>query len=195
MSSQPKPVSYLRAWLTSQTNVMTLLGGGLAMAVASVPAGGAGALGALVVLGAVQTLLALVIPDLPTFRSKVDRGARRGAIHQRRAQLQQELFALHGGIEVRVTYGEPFSAGRHHGGLKNCINSLRRRDAFTNQAGGRPDVGTKIPGSHLWPSELHETCCGAGLGYIDEERSLMLAQHLRVICGRSLSMPWRYTWS
>jgi ABC-type transporter Mla MlaB component len=99
MSSQPKPVSYLRAWLTSQTNVMTLLGGGLAMAVASVPAGAAGALGALVVLGAVQTLLALVIPDLPTFRSKVDRGARRGAIDQRRAQLQQELFALHGGIE------------------------------------------------------------------------------------------------
>ncbi|MBL8261587.1 MAG: hypothetical protein JNM58_04110 [Xanthomonadaceae bacterium] len=99
MSQQPKPVSYLRAWLTSQANVMTLLGGGLAMAVASVPAGGAGALGALVVLGAVQTLLALVIPDLPKFRSKVDRGARRAAIDQRRAQLQQELFTLHGGIE------------------------------------------------------------------------------------------------
>lgn len=99
MSPQPKPVSYLRAWLTSQPNVMTLLGGGLAAAVASVPAGGAGALGALVVLGAVQALLALVIPDLPTFRSKVDRGARRAAIDQRRAQLQQELFALHGGIE------------------------------------------------------------------------------------------------
>ncbi|MBX3712913.1 MAG: hypothetical protein KF800_13205 [Lysobacter sp.] len=99
MSPQPRPVSYLRAWLTSQANVMTLLGGGLAAAIASVPAGGAGALGALVVLGAVQTLLALVIPDLPNFRSKVDRGARRGAIDQRRAQLQQELFALHGGIE------------------------------------------------------------------------------------------------
>lgn len=99
MSSQPKPVSYLRAWLTSQANVMTLLGGGLAMAVASVPAGGAGALGALVVLGAVQALLALVIPDLPKFRSTVDRNARRAGIDQRRAQLQQELFALHGGIE------------------------------------------------------------------------------------------------
>jgi hypothetical protein len=105
MSSQPKPVSYLRAWLTSQANVMTLLGGGLAMAIASIPAGGAGALGALVVLGAVQTLLALVIPDLPKFRSKVDRGARRAAIDQRRAQLQQELFALHGGMERVVGMG------------------------------------------------------------------------------------------
>lgn len=105
MSSQPKPVSYLRAWLTSQANVMTLLGGGLAAAIVSVPAGGAGALGALVVLGAVQTLLALVIPDLPKFRSKVDRGARRAAIDQRRAQLQQELFALHGGMERVVGMG------------------------------------------------------------------------------------------
>lgn len=105
MSSQPKPVSYLRAWLTSQANVMTLLGGGLAAAIASIPAGGAGALGALVVLGAVQTLLALVIPDLPKFRSKVDRQARRGAIDQRRAQLQQELFALHGGMERVVGMG------------------------------------------------------------------------------------------
>jgi hypothetical protein len=105
VSSQPKPVSYLRAWLTSQANVMTLLGGGLAAAIASIPAGAAGALGALVVLGAVQTLLALVIPDLPKFRSKVDRGARRAAIDQRRAQLQQELFALHGGIERVVGMG------------------------------------------------------------------------------------------
>lgn len=105
MSSQPKAVSYVRAWLTSQANVMTLLGGGLAAAVASIPAGGAGALGALVILGAVQTLLALVIPDLPSFRSKVDRQARRGAIDQRRAQLQQELFSLHGGMERVVGMG------------------------------------------------------------------------------------------
>ncbi|MFZ2754741.1 MAG: hypothetical protein WAZ48_15025, partial [Lysobacteraceae bacterium] len=40
-----------------------------------------------------------VIPDLPTFRSKVDRSARRAAIDQRRAQLQQEIFLLHGGME------------------------------------------------------------------------------------------------
>jgi hypothetical protein len=99
MKQPPKPVSYLRAWLTSQSNVMTVLGGGLATAVASIPAGAAGALGALVVLGAVQTLLALVIPDLPSFRSKVERQTRRASIDQRRAQLQQELFALHGGME------------------------------------------------------------------------------------------------
>lgn len=99
MKQPPKPVSYLRAWLSSQTNVITLLGGGLAAAVASIPAGGAGAIGALVVLGAVQVLTALVIPDLPTFRSKVDRSARRAAIDQRRAQLQQEIFLLHGGME------------------------------------------------------------------------------------------------
>jgi ABC-type transporter Mla MlaB component len=99
MKQPPKSVSYLRAWLTSQSNVMTLLGGGLAAAVASIPAGGAGALGALVVLGAVQTLLALVIPDLPSFRSKIERQARRASIDQRRAQLQQELFNLHGGME------------------------------------------------------------------------------------------------
>lgn len=99
MKQPPKPVSYLRAWLTSQTNVMTLLGGGLAVAVASIPAGGFGAIGALVVLGAVQALTALVVPDLPSFRSKVDRSARRAGIDQRRAQLQQELFQLHGGME------------------------------------------------------------------------------------------------
>ncbi len=99
MKPPSNPVSYLRAWLTSQTNVITLLGGGLAAAVASIPAGGAGAIGALVVLGAVQVLTALVIPDLPTFRSKVDRSARRAAIDQRRAQLQQEIFLLHGGME------------------------------------------------------------------------------------------------
>lgn len=99
MKQASKPVSYLRAWLTSQTNVMTVLGGGLAMAVASIPAGGVGAIGALVVLGAVQALAALVIPDLPSFRSKVDRSARRAGIDQSRAQLQQELFQLHGGME------------------------------------------------------------------------------------------------
>lgn len=99
MKQPPKPVSYLRAWLTSQTNVMTLLGGGLAAAIASIPAGGFGAIGALVVLGAVQALSALVVPDLPSFRSKIDRSARRAGIDQRRAQLQQELFQLHGGME------------------------------------------------------------------------------------------------
>ena len=99
MKQPPKPVSYLRAWLTSQTNMMTLLGGGLAAAIASIPAGGFGAIGALVILGAVQGLSALVIPDLPSFRSKVDRSARRAGIDQRRAQLQQELFQLHGGME------------------------------------------------------------------------------------------------
>ena len=99
MKQPPKPVSYLRAWLTSQTNVMTLLGGGLAAAIASIPAGGVGAIGALVVLAAVQALTALVIPDLPVFRSRVDRSARRVGIDQRRAQLQQELFQLHDGLE------------------------------------------------------------------------------------------------
>ena len=99
MTASPPPVSYLRAWLTSQPNVMTLLGGGLAAAIASIPAGGVGALGAFVVLGAVEALLALVIPDLPSFRSRVDRESRRAAIDQRRAQLQRELFGLHGGLQ------------------------------------------------------------------------------------------------
>ncbi len=98
MNQAPKP-SYLRAWLTSQANVTMLLGGGLAAAVASFPAGVAGMIGALVVLGAAQVLTALVVPDLPKFRSKVDRQARREAIDSRRAQLQRELFVLHGGLE------------------------------------------------------------------------------------------------
>ncbi|MBP6748399.1 MAG: hypothetical protein KA144_02065 [Xanthomonadaceae bacterium] len=99
MQKAPKPVSYLRAWLTSQANVTTLLGGGLAAAIASFPAGMIGAAGALVVLGTVQVLAALVVPDLPSFRSKVDRQTRRAAIDARRAQLQHELFGLHGGLE------------------------------------------------------------------------------------------------
>lgn len=99
MNASPKPVSYLRAWLTSQTNLTTVLGGGLAAAVASIPAGAAGALGALVVLGAAQVLAALVVPDLPTFRSRIDRQTRRAAIDQRRGQLQQELFQVYGGMQ------------------------------------------------------------------------------------------------
>ena len=54
MNASPKPVSYLRAWLTSQTNLTAVLGGGLAAAVASIPAGAAGALGALVVLSLIH---------------------------------------------------------------------------------------------------------------------------------------------
>lgn len=99
MNASPKPVSYLRAWLTSQTNLTAVLGGGLAAAVASIPAGAAGALGALVVLGAAQVLAALVVPDLPTFRSRIDRQTRRAAIDQRRGQLQQELFQVYGGMQ------------------------------------------------------------------------------------------------
>lgn len=99
MNASPKPVSYLRAWLTSQTNLTAVLGGGLAAAVASIPAGVAGALGALVVLGAAQVLAALVVPDLPSFRSRIDRQSRRGAVDQRRSQLQQELFQVYGGME------------------------------------------------------------------------------------------------
>jgi hypothetical protein len=95
----PKPVSYLRAWLTSQANVTALLGGGLAATIASIPAGLAGALGALVVVGAAQAIAALVVPDLPKFRSKVDRQSRRAAIDARRAQVQRELFESHGGME------------------------------------------------------------------------------------------------
>jgi hypothetical protein len=97
--SGPKPPSYLRAWLTSQTNAMTLLGGGLAAVIASFPAGLAGFVGGLVVLGAAQVLTALVIPDLPSFRSKVDRQARRAAIEQRRNQLRAELYGIFGGEE------------------------------------------------------------------------------------------------
>jgi hypothetical protein len=99
MQPAPEPVSYLRAWLGSQTNLMTLLGGGLASVVASIPAGLPGLLGGLVVLGAAQVIAALVMPDLPKFRSKVDRQARRATIDRRRARLQQELFQLHGGLE------------------------------------------------------------------------------------------------
>lgn len=94
-----KPPSYLKAWLTSQTNLMTLLGGGFASVVASFPAGVAGLIGGLVVVGAAQVLAALVVPDMPSFRSKVDRRARRGAIDQRRSQLQREIFQIHGGFE------------------------------------------------------------------------------------------------
>ncbi len=102
MNQPPKPVSYLRAWLTSQTNVTTLLGGGLAATVASFPAGAAGAFGALVVLGVVQVLAALVIPDLPKFRSNVDRTTRRASIDQRRHQIDRELMQIHGGEESVV---------------------------------------------------------------------------------------------
>jgi hypothetical protein len=99
MQPAPEPVSYLRAWLGSQTNLMTLLGGGLASVVASIPVGLPGLLGGLVVLGAAQVIAALVMPDLPSFRSKVDRQARRSTIDRRRARLQQELFQVHGGLE------------------------------------------------------------------------------------------------
>ena len=95
----PRPPSYLKAWLTSQTNLMGALAGGLAAVIASFPAGPAGFIGGMVLVATAQVLAALVVPDMPSFRSRVDRSARRGAIDQRRSQLQHEIFQIHGGFE------------------------------------------------------------------------------------------------
>lgn len=75
--------SYLGAMLTSQTNLYAVLGVGALAAIAAIPFGLVGAAVPLIALATGETLAALVVPDMSTFRAKVDerhRLAQRGNV-------------------------------------------------------------------------------------------------------------------
>jgi hypothetical protein len=86
-----KETSYLGAMLTSQTNLHAVLGMGAVAALAAIPFGLVGAALPLLALGAGEVIAGLVVPDLPTFRARVDQASRRARRDEVRATLLSEL--------------------------------------------------------------------------------------------------------
>lgn len=86
-----KETSYLSAMLNSQTNLHAVLGVGAVAVLASFPFGLVGAALPLLALGVGEVIAGLVVPDLPSFRAKVDRANRRAKRDGTRATLLTEL--------------------------------------------------------------------------------------------------------
>lgn len=86
-----KPPPYLREMLLSQGNAYALLGSLALGAVLSLPYGfGVGAI-PLIAFAAAETIAALYVPGLPTFRARIDRRYRRRAREATRAHLRDEI--------------------------------------------------------------------------------------------------------
>ncbi|MCL1962077.1 MAG: hypothetical protein FWG56_09970 [Desulfovibrionaceae bacterium] len=86
-----KETSYLGAMLTSQANLHVVLGAGALAALAAFPFGLVGAALPLLVLGVGEVIAGLVVPDLPSFRAKVDQDKRRVRRDDVRKTLLTEL--------------------------------------------------------------------------------------------------------
>ena len=86
-----KETSYLGAMLTSQANLYAVLGAGALAVLASFPFGLVGAALPLLALGVGEVLASLVVPDLPSFRAKVDQTNRRARRDEVRMTLLSEL--------------------------------------------------------------------------------------------------------
>ena len=86
-----KETSYLGAMLTSQANLNAVLGGGALAVLASFPFGLVGAALPLLALGVGEVIASLVVPDLPSFRAKVDQSNRRARRDGVRTTLLAEL--------------------------------------------------------------------------------------------------------
>jgi len=86
-----KETSYLGAMLTSQANLYAVLGTGALAVLASFPFGLVGAALPLLALGVGEVIASLVVPDLPTFRAKVDQASRRARRDDVRTTLLSEL--------------------------------------------------------------------------------------------------------
>jgi hypothetical protein len=91
MSSEVKKPSYLGAMLSSQENLYAILGVGAVAAVAAIPFGLVGLALPLLALGVGETLAALIVPDLVTFRAKVDEKFRRDQRAQYREHILREI--------------------------------------------------------------------------------------------------------
>ena len=84
--------SYLTEMLTSQGNLYAVLGGAAVATIAAIPFGLVGAAIPLLALGVGEVLAALVVPDMPSFRAKVDENKRRQERTNVRAQILQEIM-------------------------------------------------------------------------------------------------------
>jgi hypothetical protein len=104
-----KETSYLGAMLTSQANLNIVLGVGALAVLASFPFGLVGAALPLLALGVGEVIAGLVVPDLPTFRAKVDRAQRRARREEVRATLLSELVRRIP-VEIRGSSLIPFRA-------------------------------------------------------------------------------------
>jgi len=101
-----KETSYLGAMLTSQTNVHAVLATGALAVLASFPFGLVGAALPLLALAVGEVLASLVVPDLPSFRARVDQAARQSHRDEVRSTLLGVLAQ-----RIPVTVGE---FGLHH---------------------------------------------------------------------------------
>jgi hypothetical protein len=83
--------SYLKAMLTSQGNLYAVLGTVAVAVLASFPFGMVGVALPLLALGVGEVLAGLVVPDMPSFRAKVDQAKRLERRNEARATLLSEL--------------------------------------------------------------------------------------------------------
>jgi len=86
-----KKTSYLGAMLTSQGNLYAVLGAGALAVLGAFPFGLVGAALPLLAFGVGEVLAGLVVPDMPSFRAKVDRANRRARRVETRTTLLSEL--------------------------------------------------------------------------------------------------------
>lgn len=83
--------SYLAAMLTSQANLYAVLGVGAVAALAAIPFGLIGAAVPLIALATGEALAALVVPDMSTFRAKVDERLRKSQRASARESILLEM--------------------------------------------------------------------------------------------------------
>lgn len=87
-----RKTSYLAEMFKSQGNLYAVLGTGVLATLAAFPFGVVGAIIPMLALGVGEVLAALVVPDLPAFRSKIDEARRRDERTNVRAQIMGEIF-------------------------------------------------------------------------------------------------------
>lgn len=131
MSNDIKKPSYLGAMLSSQSNLYAILGAGAVAAVAAIPFGLVGLVLPLLALGVGETLAALIVPDMATFRSKVDEKFRRDQRTQYREHILREISAripiALSDYRLETTHARSLSQAdvRRAGGYNNMIERIR----------------------------------------------------------------------
>lgn len=131
MSSEVKKPSYLGAMLSSQENLYAILGVGAVAAVAAIPFGLVGLAIPLLALGVGETLAALVVPDLVTFRAKVDEKFRREQRAKYREHILREISSRipiamsEYRLETTRARSLPAADVRRANGYNNMIERIR----------------------------------------------------------------------
>ena len=131
MSSEVKKPSYLGAMLSSQENLYAILGVGAVAAVAAIPFGLVGLALPLLALGVGETLAALIVPDMVTFRAKVDEKFRRDQRAQYREHILREISSRiplamsNYRLETTRARSLPAADVRRANGYNNMIERIR----------------------------------------------------------------------